>query len=309
MAGQGVSSATATGSATPDRVGFGIACMVGAVLIFTIMDFFIRILALRGYPTWQVMFCRNFFAMIPVMTMVFRHPDGLAVLKTSRPGGHLLRGAVGLLSMYLFFYSYGFLTVADVAALGFSAPLFMTALSVLLMREKVGLHRWTAVLVGFAGVLIIVKPGQGVFDVHALYPLGGAFCYALAMIQIRRLSGSESSLSIVFYFTCLCLAVTAAVLPFVWVTPKTWEDAGFMTLVGLLGGCGQVLMTRAFMSGPVSTIAPFDYTSLLWAVLIGWLFLAEIPDLQVLAGGVVVAASGLYILRREALKQRAGARS
>ncbi len=279
----------------------GIVLMCAAVLCFTVMDALIKHLAGR-YPTLQLVFARNVFALIPVIYPLMKD-GGFKLLRTRRPVGHALRAVFGLISMCCFFYAYGQLELATVIAIGFSAPLFMTALSVPMLGEPVGWRRWTAVLVGFVGVLIMTRPGVGMLEATALIAVLGAFLYALVVVVIRKLGATEHPATIVLYFTFTSAMVSGAAMPFLWVTP-TLGDWPFLIGIGLLGGVAQLTMTRAFMQAPVAVIAPFEYSSMLWAVTLGYFFWGEVPDRWVWVGTAIVVGSGLYILYRETRRRR-----
>jgi len=279
----------------------GIVLMCAAVLCFTVMDALIKHLAGR-YPTLQLVFARNVFALIPVIYPLMKD-GGFKLLRTRRPVGHALRAVFGLISMCCFFYAYGQLELATVIAIGFSAPLFMTALSVPMLGEPVGWRRWTAVLVGFAGVLIMTRPGVGMLEASALIAVLGAYLYALVVVVIRKLGATEHPATIVLYFTFTSAMVSGAAMPFLWVTPSL-ADWPFLVGIGLLGGVAQLTMTRAFMQAPVAVIAPFEYSSMLWAVTLGYFFWGEVPDRWVWVGTAIVVGSGLYILYRETRRRR-----
>jgi drug/metabolite transporter (DMT)-like permease len=227
---------------------------------------------------------------------------GRRALATRRPFDHLGRAAVGMAALWCWFYAYRNMPLADAYALSFSAPLFMTALSMPMLGEPVGRHRWAAVLVGLAGVLIMVQPGSGVFGLSALVVLLSALLYALAMILLRALGATESTLRTVFYFTLFCTVVSAASLPFTGRLPQSWGDAGLLVGIGLLGGVAQLFLTEAYRNAPVSIVAPFDYSAMLWAVLLGMAVFGDRPGWPVLSGAAVVIASGLYILHRESVR-------
>lgn len=275
----------------------GIGLMVLSVLLFSSMDVLIKWTSELGYATPQVIFFRNLFALVPV-AFFLAHAGGLAALRIRDPLGHLWRGLAGVGSMFCFFSALALLPLGDAVALGQSGPIFLTALSVPLLAEKVGVRRWTAVVVGFGGVVVMTRPGAGVFDPAALLAIGGALLYALAMIMVRKLNRTESPASIVFWFTLIALFVSALALPFVWVTPD-W--LGFLGLasIGLIGGFAQLAMTYAFRMAAVAVIAPFEYLALVYAMTFGFLFWHEVPDAWIITGAAIVAASGLYILHRE----------
>lgn len=277
----------------------GIACMCGAAGLFTIMDFLIKVMATSGYHTFQILFARSLFALIPVL-WILQRAGGLRILRTRNPKLHALRCLFGTISMICFFTAYKYLPVSGVVALGFSAPLFMTALSGVLGGDKVRLVHWLAVSAGFAGVLYIVQPGGDSFTLWSLLPVIGAFTYAIVSVLIRRIGNSEPSVVTVFYFTSFTTLLGAASLPFIGIWPTSFHDVAVMVGVGLIGGVAQVLMTRAFTLAPVSVVGPFDYTAMLWAVGIEAVVLGVLPTQAVVTGSAIVIASGLYILYREA---------
>jgi len=277
--------------------GRGIAFMLLSVALFSGMDGFIKWLG-ADYPTLQIVFFRSLFAFVPLSFFLFRS-GSLAALKTQSLRGHILRAMVGLSAMSIFFYAFSKMPLANVVAISFAAPLFVTALSVPLLGERVGPRRWTAIVVGFIGVLIMVQPDEGVFERVAWLALAGTVFYALAMIFVRRLSRTETSVAIVFYFTLACTLVSGAVLPFVWVTPDALGWA-LLIAVGLIGGLAQLAMTNAFRLAEASVVAPFDYSAMLWTAMIGYLFWQEVPSLHIWLGVAIVVGSGLYIAQREA---------
>ena len=280
-------------------ISAGISSMLVAVTLFAVMDALIKWLA-ADYSTVQLVFFRSVFGLVPVAVMVW-HAGGPAVLRTRRYGLHAIRCGIGVVSTGMFFASFALLPFADVIALSFAGPLFLTALSVPVLGEKVGVRRWCAVLVGFAGVLLIVRPGSGVLGAAALLPLGGALGYALAMAATRRLARTDPTVTIVFWFTASCAVTSGALLPWFWTTP-TALDTALLVCIGLIGGLGQLTLTHAFRLAPAAVVAPFEYTAILWAVVLGLLVWHEEPDLFTLAGSAVVIASGLFILARERVR-------
>lgn len=288
---------TAVAAAFPaQNVVRGIALMVVSVLLFSSMDVLIKWVSAE-VDTLQVLFFRNLFALVPVAFFIARS-GGLASLRIRHPMGHVWRGLAGVGSMFCFFQALALLPLGDAVALGQSGPIFLTALSVPLLAEKVGVRRWTAVIVGFGGVIVMTRPGAGVFDPAALYAIGGALLYALAMIMVRKLNRTETPASIVFWFTMIALLVSVVGLPFVWRTPS-WPGLLGLIGIGLLGGFAQMAMTFAFRLAPVAVIAPFEYLGLVYAMTFGFIIWNEVPDAWLLVGAGIVAASGLYILRRE----------
>jgi drug/metabolite transporter (DMT)-like permease len=291
----------------------GIFLMVLSVFLFSSMDAVIK-WASADYPTGQIVFFRNFLAFVPVFLFLWRTGTPMP-LRTRRIGGHLVRGLVGVASMSLFFLALGLLPLADAMALGMSGPIFLTALSVPLLGERVGIRRWSAVIVGFVGVLIMVRPGSAVFHPAALTAIGGAFFYALAMVSIRHLSRTEPATTIVFYFTLFAGIVGLLTWPLAaaapaWLDPWVMPDLeGWIVLVGigLIGGTAQLTMTYAFKMAPVAVIAPFEYAAVVIGATYGLAIWSEVPDEYIILGAAIVIASGLYILYREAKLRRTSA--
>lgn len=280
-----------------DNTPLGIASMFGSVFLFSIMNVLVKLLMDR-FSVTEVAFFRSLFALLPVCLAIHLSGGFRTALRTARPMGHLTRSLIGLSTMIAMFWSFHLLPLGDAIALNFAGPLFLTALSVPMLKEKVGIHRWSAVLVGFSGVVIIAKPSGDLLNLGVLVALGGAFCNAAAMIAIRQLSKSEAPNTIVFYFTLLTTVLVGLALPFSWTTPSPTEWA-MLTAMGLLGGCAQLLMTRAYSLAPAAVVAPLTYSSLLIAVLFGWLLWGDVPTASMGLGAAVVMVSGLYILHRE----------
>jgi drug/metabolite transporter (DMT)-like permease len=235
------------------------------------------------------------------------HQGGPSMLRTQRPFGHLFRGLIGNSAMIIFFLSVAKLPLADANALSFASPLFITALSMPLLGEAVGKHRWSAVIVGFAGVMVMTNPGGDWFTGNAGVGAGmgvlAAFMSALMTITIRKLNKTEPPVRIVFYFATIGTIFFGGLLTIFWVTPTLPELGGLM-VVGLIGGLSQLLMTYAYRHAPASTLAPFGYVSILWSTVLGYLIWSELPGPRILGGASIVIASGLYIIYRET-RQRA----
>ena len=275
----------------------GAAHMLAGVLLFSIMDAMVKWLV-ADYPVHQIVFFRTVFALLPCLFFIAR-AGGLATLRTRRPLVHLVRGLIGLAAMGCYFTAFALMDLADAKAILFSAPLFMTVLAIPLLGEKVGIYRWSAVLVGFLGVLVIVDPGSDMLQVGAIAAIGGAVLYALAVITVRHLSATDSAASITFYFTLTgAVAGTAMVAVFGWVTPPP-RDLALLACVGVIGGIGQYCLTQAFRYAETAAIAPLEYLSMAWALLLGYLIWNDVPEFDVFVGIALVVASGLFILYRE----------
>ncbi len=277
----------------------GIALMCGAVLLFTVSSTMVKALG-QGFPVSEIIFFRCLPAFIPLY-FVIRNAGGLSIIRTNRPGAHLFRVLIGGLAMFLGFYTLTLMPLADYFAFTYAAPLFATLLSMPILGEMVGIRRWSAVAVGFIGVLLMVRPSGQSFDVTMLLAITNAFTYALAIIAIRNLGRTEHSATTVFYFTLAGAVLSAVVMPFEWRTPEAGEWA-LLLGIGLVSGIGQIMMTEAYRFAPPAVIAPFDYTSMIWALIFGYALFNTFPEPLVLAGAMIVMCSGLYILYRETVR-------
>jgi drug/metabolite transporter (DMT)-like permease len=252
-------------------------------------------------PTGQLIFVRGIVSMA-VLAFIAWRTAGLAVLRTDRPRSHAMRSLAGTASMFCWFAALTMIPLADFTAISFTAPMFLTVLAMVFLGERIHAYRWTALAIGFAGVLITIGPHLtlGGSSVGVLVALGAAVFSALAMVSLRAMSGSggEHPLAITFYFslaTVVCSALTAA---WGWPMP-TAHQWSFIILAALLGVAGQLLMTMSYRYAEASTLAPLDYTNLLLAVALGYYFFAEVPHWSMWVGAPLVIAAGLIILWRE----------
>ena len=274
----------------------GIAFMVAGVTLFSVGDAMAKSLV-ATFSVVQILFFRSLVAVLLIVLVAFCR-GAVGALKTTRPVAHALRAGAGILAVACFFFGLKYLPLADATALVFAAPLFMTLLSIPLLGEKVGAHRFAAVAVGFAGVLIVTRPGAGSAAAAALLPLAAAAAYALAMIATRRLAPTETSTSLIFSMALGMVAVTTPMVPFVWTDPGL-ADVALMASLGVVSTVAHLALVEAFRNAPVAVVAPFDYVAMVWAVLFGYLFWDELPDLAVWGGIAVIMGSGLYVLVRE----------
>ena len=288
----------ATNPATSENQGRGIGLMLLAVMLFIVMDALVKLLA-EDLPVQQIILFRGLGAFVALLPFVMAS-GGLTVLKTKRPMAHLGRVCVGMAAMYFMFLAYKHLPLADAIAIGFAAPLFMTALSVPLLKESVGVRRWAAVIVGFLGVLVMVPPTMAI-EIGLIFALLGAALHAGAMITIRKISATENSVSIVFYFTIGCTLFGAVWMPWIW-TPIDFATFGMLIGVGIIGGSARMAMTGALRWTPVAVLGPLEYSALVFAMAADYLIWASTPSGQTLIGAVIVMASGLYIVHRETIR-------
>jgi drug/metabolite transporter (DMT)-like permease len=271
---------------------------LGAIAALATMSALIKLAAGRGIHLLEIMFWRQFLT-IPIALAWVMATSGIGALATRRPGTHLLRGLYGTVGMVLNFGAVILLPLAEATTINFSVPIWAVLLSIVLLKEQVGVWRWTAVLLGFAGIVIIAQPGSGHFPLYgALVALGGAFMIALISIQIADLNRTEQPLTIVFYFACVTTPLTALALPFV----MTAHDRGSWLLllgIGLSGALGQLLLTAALRFGKVASVIVMDYSGLFWATLYGWLLFETLPPASTWLGAPLVIAAGLVIAWRE----------
>ena len=292
---------TATSSTPRNAPAKGIAYMLAASATLTIMDAGIKWLT-SDYPVPQIGFMRYTVGVVVAIAFAARL-GGIATLRTRRLGGHALRSFFNLATMLTFYYALERLPLTDSVAIGFAAPLFMTALSVPLLGERVGWRRWSAVAVGFLGVIITVQPSPAGIGSGALFALAAALCYALTLVTSRQLSTTESSHTILFYYSVFVILALAAWMPWIWVTPR-WEDLWLILFVGVAGSFGQFFLNQAFRYGEVSLLAPLDYSGLIWAGLLGFVVFGDLPTPVVLLGSAIIVLAGVYIVRREAVQRR-----
>jgi drug/metabolite transporter (DMT)-like permease len=251
---------------------------------------------------FQVVFLRCLFGLSILLPLAFK--SGLATFRTGRVHLHLMRAGISLTSMACSFYAFAHLPLADATAYGFTIPLFMIPIAMVMFGEKVRWRRWTATFIGFAGVLIMVRPDGAV---HLAVPIAliGAFFNALVMAIIKRLTGTERIITLMTYFTIIGTLIALIPAMLVWRTPTYWELL-LLFGMGLTGTLSQMFAAHGWYAATEATaIAPFDYSRLLYAVILGFIFFAEIPGLNTAAGALIIAGSTLYIARREARLRRA----
>lgn len=250
------------------------------------------------YPVQELVFFRCAAALF-LVTLIVWNQGGLKGLATAKPGLHLMRSLLGLTAMGCAFYGYTVMPLGEAASIFHTAPLLATAFSVPILREKVGVHRWSCIIIGLIGVLIIIRPGGGVFSQGAVFMFSAAVLVALTTNIIRKLNTHSSAICITFYFTLSGTIVSLiACLIMGWIPPKS-TDWIWLIGIGLLGGLGQYTMTLSLRFGEVGLIAPFRYVSIVLATLIGFFVWSEVPDLISFMGMSIIILSGLYAVYRE----------
>jgi len=276
-----------------------------AAFLFAMMSVLVRWVGER-YPVGQVVFYRSAFAILPVVIIYAWRRELMAAIRIGRPFRHLGRGLTAVGAMFCNFSSLARLPVVDATAISYVSPLFTVALSAIFLKERVRIYRWSAVIVGFAGVLVMLSPhldvgrsaANSVAVAGAVFGLVGAFFSAGSTVQTRALAKSETTSSIVLYFSIICAVAGLATLPFGWLTP-TWPEFAALIAIGIFGGLAHIFLTESYRLAEASLVAPFDYTSMLWALLLGYLVFGELPDALVFVGAAIIASAGLFVIWRE----------
>lgn len=275
----------------------GIASMVGAVALFALMDSGLKLLS-PHYPPMQVAALRG-LASLPLVFVWALADGGFAQLVRVRWALHLLRGVLAVVMLAAFAYALRLMPLAEAYAIFFVAPLLITAIAALFLREEVGWRRWTAIGVGMCGVLIVLKPsGAGMLTLGGAAMLVAALGYSVSAIAVRVLGRTDSTQSMVFWMLAMLslFATIAAWNDWKAIRPEDWW---VLAGIGVTGAVGQFLVTYAFSASPASIVAPFEYTALAWAMALDWVLWKTLPDARMLAGAAVIVLAGLYLLRRE----------
>ncbi len=273
----------------------GMAYMLACGFAFAAMNAIIRHMSADLHPL-EIAFFRSLFGLLAFAPAFIRH--GIEPLKTNRPAMHLLRGSLNVVSMTLFFTAISLVPLAKVAALGFSAPLFATVLAVVLLGEAIRARRITALIVGFTGTMIILRPGYGGMDLGAVLILISSLGYATGLIVIKSLTRTESSTTISIYAMLVTTPATFLLALSVWQAP-TWSQLAWMAAIGGIGSLAHLAFAEAVKAVDITVVMPLDFTKLIWSAIIGYLVFAEIPDVWTWVGGTVIFSAVIYIAYRE----------
>jgi drug/metabolite transporter (DMT)-like permease len=290
------------------NTGKGIVLKLISAVLFALMSALIRYLGAR-YPVGEVVFYRSAFAIVPVMLVYAWRGELAAVVRTERPFGQAGRGALSIVGMFCNFGALARLPLVESNAISFTSPLFSVALAALILKERVRIYRWSAVIIGFIGVLVVLSPhlsGDELTIAMAsatsvsgvLYAIAGSATNAGTAIQTRWLTQSESTSSIVFYFSLSCALAGLVTWPFGWLSPTGTELAALIS-IGFLGGMGHIFLTESYRHASASVVAPFDYTSMIWALVLGYAMFGEVPTVMIIVGSLIIAASGMFVIWRE----------
>ena len=266
-----------------------------STVAFSIMHGLVRFVS-EVLPPFQIAFFRNIFGLAFLLPLLMR--SRFAVLRTRQIGLHALRGVINMAAMLMFFTALSISPIAKVTALGFTAPIFMAILAVIVLGERFRIYRWSAIFLGFVGMLIILRPGLVVIDTGALLVIGSAVLWAVAMLIIKIQSRTESSLTIVAYMGIFLGVFSIAPALWVW-QPFELQTLGLMALIGLFGSIAQMAISESLKETDPTALMPFDFLKLNWTAMIGAWFFAEIPDMFTWIGATVIFSSGLFIAFRE----------
>lgn len=284
----------------------GIGLKIASVAIFVGMSSFIK--AAGQLPAGQIVFFRSFFAIFPIIVFLAYHGELRTALHTTRPISHVARGVVGVASMGFTFFALTRLPLPEAIMLNYAQPLLVVVFSALFLGETIRVYRWTAVLVGLLGVAIVTWPKLTLFGSGAgmgnqevmgvMAALAGAAISAVAMLLVRSLVHSEKTATVVLWFSLTACVMALLSIPFGW---QAMSPSQFALLVtsGFCGGIAQILLTEAYRHAEASTVAPFEYTSMILGVIIGYLAFGDVPTIHVLIGGAIVIGAGIFIVWRE----------
>jgi drug/metabolite transporter (DMT)-like permease len=286
----------------------GITLKLVSAVFFAVMSALIRYLGAR-YPIGEVVFYRSAFAIVPILALYTFRGELAATVRTERPLGQASRGALSIVGMFCNFGALARLPLIEANAISFTSPLISVAFAALFLKERVRIYRWSAVTIGFLGVLVVLAPhfsGSEMALIMAstanvagvVYALLGSITNAGTMIQTRKLTQSESTSSIVFYFSLICAIAGLVTWPFGWIAPSGFEFA-VLACIGFLGGMGHILLTESYRYAAASVVAPFDYTSMIWALALGYAMFGETPTVMIVVGSMIIASAGLFVIWRE----------
>lgn len=284
----------------------GIGLKIASVISFVAMSSCVK--AAGQLPAGQIVFFRSLFAIFPIIAVLAYRNQIRTAFLTNNPRGHILRGVVGVTAMGLGFFGLTRLPLPEAVVLNYANPLIVVVFGAIFLNETVRMFRWSAVVVGLIGVLIISWPkltlvaDAGLFGADealgVLAILGSATVGAIAMLLVRRLVKTEKTSTIVMWFSMTATVLSLTSIPFGW-DPMSTGQVGFLIAAGICGGLGQMLLTQSYRHADVSTIAPFEYTSMLIAIVVGYYAFGDIPTRQTIIGGAIVVAAGIFIILRE----------
>ena len=278
----------------------GIGLMMAAVFMFSSMDTLAKYM-LQSYPMPGLMWAR-YMVHMTVMLVLLWPRMGIGLLRTQRPGLQILRGVLLVMSTMFFYFALRSLPLAEAAAISFVGPVLTTLLAGWLLKERASPRQWIAVVLGFSGVLIIIRPGGGLFTPAAVFPLCTALLFSIYQIVTRKLSGREHPYTTLFYTALVGGALTSFALPWGWQEP-TWLQMIFITGIGVSGGYGHYLLIRAMEHATPTALAPFVYSQLVWSTLLAYIVFHDFPDSGSLLGMGVIVAAGLLAVNWKQMRR------
>jgi drug/metabolite transporter (DMT)-like permease len=289
--------------APPTAALRGIGLFLSTIFIFTCLD------TLAKYMTGdvhvvQIAWGRYLFSSVFLLVLVPRY-GAVRPLRSARPWFQIMRAGLLAAVSLMFFSAISYMPLVNVTAIGFLAPLILTGLGHFVLRERVGIRRWLAIMVGFIGVLVIIRPGFTEFHWAVVIALGMAASNALYQLATRMLAGVDSAQTTIFFTNLVGTVAFSLMIPFFWTPPGLWGWVG-LAVLGFMGGLGHYLLIQAFAFAPVSMLAPFAYTAIVWVTISGYLVFNQLPDMWTVIGAAIIIASGIYVFYREAYLRRIG---
>jgi drug/metabolite transporter (DMT)-like permease len=285
-----------------ENIPLGILCMLIASIVFQGSSALSKWLV-ATYPVGEMLFIRAAVSLV-VSSLVILPVSGLGVFRTKRLHDHVFRNISQSTAQLFIVIAFSLMPLASAVAITFSTPLFSTIAAIVVLKESVGPVRWGALIVGFLGVLVVTSPGVDTFQVGSLFAIANAVLFGTVAVGVRRMAATESTETLIMHQMAFLTVFFAASLPFGWVTPASAGDWSAMIANGLLNAAGQYLWTTALRFAPASAVAPFNYFSLIWAVILGFLVWGDLPSAPLLMGSAVVVGSGMFLLWHEARKRK-----
>jgi len=276
-----------------NRLGIGLMCL--GILLFALNDVMGKWLV-ATYTVGQVLLLRSLAAIVILLPFILKEGVG-TILNAPRPGLQLARVAFGTIETACFYWAVTTLPLVSVMTYYLSAPLYVAAIAPFLLRERLARDQWIAVVLGFIGVLMVLRPSAETLTLPAIVAIVGSLLYAGLMLSTRMLRGTSAT-SLIVWQTTGALVLGAVLAPFGWVQP-TWRDFALLSMLGVVAMGAHVLVAQALRIAPAAVVSPFNYTLIVWAAIFGWLFFGEWPDGWMIAGAIVIVAAGLYLLSRE----------
>lgn len=274
----------------------GLVYMAVAFFLFAASDAQVKVLTASFHPI-QIVWTRQLGLLVGVIVLLVM--KGPSILRTHHPVLQVLRGALAVLSATLFVFAISYVPLADAVAVSFVAPFMVTVLGALFLREPVGIRRWSAILVGFMGTLIIIRPGLGVVHPAMALVVLAATCFAARQVLSRSLAASDQTSTTIAYTSIASVALLSLPLPYVWITPDTMQQVLLLVGVAAFAAIGELLVIKALEIALAVVVAPVHYSLIIWGTLYGWLIFGQLPDMWTWVGALIILATGLYVLNRE----------